>query len=173
MLNAVIRALSMIILGVLLVSEKDTLTLALVECLGVAIIVPGLFSLISQLRRWREKDKIYFWFSVLSSLVCVVIGFWLLFAPGNFIMEMILLLGLLLIALGIYQFYMFWYASRYISVPPLLYLLPALLVVAGIFVLTRPEMSVSLVLLVVGVGLIIGGAVELLRIKYKREQDSV
>lgn len=170
MLNVIVRALSMIILGVLLISEQEVLTLTIVQCFGVAVIVPGLFSLISLVKRWGEKDKVYFWLSVISASVCIILGCWLFFAPGSFIIEVVLLLGLLLIALGVYQFYMFWCASRYITISALLYLPPVLLIVAGIFIIITPAMSVSLVMLVVGISLIVAGIVELLRMKFNKDK---
>lgn len=164
MLNVIIRSAVTILIGLLLVFQRDAIIPVLVQCVGAAFIVPGIIALASFIVDCRKSDrsKSLSLLVPVTSIGSIVLGLWLLFSPLFFVELIMLLLGALLIMIGLYQTVMLFMSKKHCTVSPVFFFMPVLLILLGVFVILKPFGAASLPFLLVGIGAIIGGVSDLL-----------
>lgn len=91
----------------------------------------------------------------------VALGAWLLLSPAFFLTLLMVLLGLLLLFVGFYQLVTLLMARRGVRVPLPMYVVPLLLLVAGVIVIANPFEAAGVPFLIVGVAAILSGVSEL------------
>lgn len=164
MLNVIIRSIATILIGILLIMQRQTVMPIIVQCLGVAFILPALFVLLSHLlnkNRALQSGKVFV-MTLLTSLGCMTFGLWLLLSPSFFVEVLMTLLGLLLSAFAIYQMGQLFLARRYCQVSFIMFILPAVLLLTGVVVLVKPFGAASLPFLLVGIGAVVSGISDLI-----------
>ena len=159
MVNVVVRSLSVIVLGVLMVVLREQFLPVIIQFIGAAFVVSGviaLFNLYVIAKRGMSR--------VLDTVVLgaagsagVILGAWLLLSPGFFLSLVMTILGVLLLLSGIYQLALLLGAHRRVGVSGYLYIVPVALVVAGVFVIVNPFGAAGLPFLLVGVGAVFAG----------------
>ena len=103
MLNVIVRSVATIIIGVLLVMHREAILPIIVQCVGAAFILPGLFALVSYLLNNR-KETVQKWqpaVVMLTSVGSIVFGLWLLLSPSFFVGVLMMLLGVLITLHGL------------------------------------------------------------------------
>ena len=167
MLNIIVRSIATILIGVLLVMQRESIMPIIVQCIGVAFVLPGVFALLSNLFFSKEKaqgkNRSVI---ILTSMGSIIFGLWLIIMPSFFVEILMLLLGSLLALFGIYQIAALLAARKFSKAPIYMYIMPMLLVIVGCAVLFKPFDAASLPFLLVGIGAIIGGLSDLINSIY-------
>ncbi len=176
MLNVIVRSVATIIIGVLLVMQREVILPIIVQCIGAAFILPGLFALVSSLLN-KKKATMQKWqptVMMLTSVGSIVFGLWLLLSPSFFVEILMMLLGVLITLHGLYQMMTLILARKYSSVPFVMFIMPLTLIIVGLAVLVNPFDAASVPFVLLGVGAVIGGISDLvnsLYIMYRRRKQ--
>lgn len=158
MLHVVIRSLLTMSIGVLLIIYRDAVMPFIVQCLGVAFMIPSLFALIVSIFGNSRQHGAKSWITIVTSLGSMAFGLWLLLSPTFFIAIIMNLLGVLVVIIGLYQFFILFSSRNSIgNIPVYLYLMPFVLVVLGLFVIANPFGAIAIPFLLLGIGAVLGG----------------
>lgn len=174
---AALSSICALIIGVLLVVWPDVAISYLVISIGVLFLLPGLFGLFTYLSyaRKREEAGVHVGFPVLA-LGSTLFGFWLMITPTFFVNILMYVLGVLLVLGGLSQIMNFMSLRKFSHVPVGVFVIPVLLLSAGIVVLFNPFEVATIPFMILGISGIIYGATDLIRIieyrKKKMSQDA-
>ncbi|MDO4930440.1 MAG: DUF308 domain-containing protein [Bacteroidales bacterium] len=159
--NIVARALCVLALGILLIVFSESITLWMVMLCGVVFIIPGLVSIVSYFRRDPEGDRVMLYPVVGAG--SILFGLVLLIWPALFVEAMMYILSVILILVAASQFYTLWNIHRGVKVHFAYYLVPALELAAGLYILLGKDTLTiaSLPIILLGCGFIIYAALEL------------
>lgn len=164
-----LRSIVALVLGVLLVLWPATAMEYLVITIGVLFFVPGLIALIGY---FMQKQGGMFPIVGVGSLL---FGLWLMIMPTFFVNTLMYVLGFFLLLGGIQQIASLIAARKYGNVPFGLFVVPVLILIAGIIVLSmyNPSQMVSWIFILLGISSIVYGLSDLLnsfRLARKRAQ---
>ena len=162
---ATMSSICALITGVLLVVWPDVAINYLVITIGVLFMLPGLISLVSYMStaRKREKAGIRVSFPIIA-LGSTLFGFWLMIMPSFFISILMYVLGVLLAFGGLVQIMNFMSLRAYSHVPAGVFIIPVLILTAGIVVLFNPFEVATIPFIILGVSAIVYGLTDLIRI---------
>lgn len=175
---AAMSSICALIIGVLLVVWPDVAISYLVITIGVLFLLPGLFGLFSYMSvAGKQKDAgIHVGFPVIA-LGSALFGFWLMINPTFFVNILMYVLGVLLVLGGMSQIMNFMTMRTYSHVPIGVFIIPVLILLAGIVVLFNPFEAATIPFIILGVSGIIYGATDLIRLleyrKRIRENEEV
>lgn len=156
----VIRSIFALVLGVLLVVWPEVAINYLVITIGVLFLIPGLVTLIGYFSRNRKADEETRIFPV-AGVGSLLFGFWLMIMPSFFVNILMYILGFILVLGGIQQIASLVSAKKRTYVPVGFYVIPVLLLVAGIVVLVNPFSVASAAFMMLGICSIVYGLSEL------------
>lgn len=94
------RSIAALVLGVFLIINPGVSMNMLVQLIGAFVLFTGLVTLIVA---YRQPHNLLLSFGGISAIVCIVFGAVLLCFPGKFANMVIVLFGLLLLIVGIFQ----------------------------------------------------------------------
>lgn len=158
MLSVVLRSLSSVAVGLLLIVYKDAVMPFIVQLIGVAFMLPGLVSIGVRLFAARDGGMPLLSIGLITSLGSVAFGAWLLFAPAFFVAMLMSMLGVALLLAGAYQIVALVRLRRYGVRPSLYYyIVPCFIVLLGIFILLNPSGTAALSFWLIGVGAALAG----------------
>lgn len=161
--GVIVRGVASIAIGVLLVAMRESFMPFLVQCVGVAFMLPGLFVLAALLYGlFKHNVKAPSPMVLLSGVGSVLFGLWLLLNPYFFVAIFMYILGTLLLLLGIWQTLAVLSTRRKVMLPLYMIIVPLLLVVVGVVVIVKPFGIASLPFLLLGIAAIIGGISDIL-----------
>lgn len=160
------RSISALVIGVLLVAWPEAAILYLVITLGALFMVPGLFSVFGWLFRSRETG---FGFP-LAGLGSLLFGLWLMVMPAFFVGILMYVLGALLVLAGMNQVANLSAARRWTRVPLGYYVVPVLVLLAGLVVLFNPFTAATVPFVVLGVSSMVYGVSDLVSALRFRER---
>ena len=162
---ATMSSVCALIIGVLLVVWPDVAINYLVITIGVLFMLPGLISLVSYMStaRKREEAGIRVGFPIIA-LGSTLFGFWLMIMPSFFINILMYVLGVLLVFGGLVQIMNFMSLRAYSHVPMGVFVIPVLILTAGIVVLFNPFEMATIPFIILGVSAIVYGLTDLIRI---------
>ncbi len=169
---AIMRSICALVIGVLLVAWPEAAILYLVITVGVLFLVPGLFAVFGYLLRGREASGMSFPIAGLGSLL---FGLWLMIMPAFFVGILMYVLGAVLVLAGVSQIVNLSAARAWTPVPFGYYVVPVLVLVAGIVVLFNPFEVATVPFLVLGVSSIVyalSDLVNLLRFRPRKPAES-
>lgn len=178
MLNVIVRSVATILVGILLIMQREAVLPIIVQCVGAAFILPGLFALVSFLLRKNNDTAQQKWqptVTMLTSIGSIVFGLWLLLTPEFFVGTFMMLLGIMVSLLGLYQITILILARKYSAVPFIMFIMPIALLVVGLAVLVNPFDAATIPFLLLGIGAVVGGVSDLvssLFIIYRRRRTS-
>lgn len=161
----IVKAFCATLAGCFLVTHPYDTTKLLVMLAGLIFFVYGSVSVVKALSRSggaAEGGKAEKPFPV-SGIGSGILGLLLMLAPAVFISGTMYILGILLVAGGVWQIAEFRSAAKIAPVSLWLYVSPALAAAAGVFVLFNPAASASLPFLILGAGGIVYGISEMLK----------
>lgn len=174
---AAMSSICALIIGILLVVWPDVAINYLVISIGVLFLLPGLFGLFSYMSvaRKREEAGIHMGFPVIA-LGSALFGFWLMITPSFFVSILMYVLGVLLVLGGLSQIMNFMSLRNYAHVPLGVFIIPVLILSAGILVLFNPFEAATIPFMILGIASIVYGATDLIRLleyrKRIKEQES-
>ena len=154
------RCISAIAIGVLLMVWPEAAILYLVIAIGAMFFLPSLFSLVGYFMKGRQLGM-YF---PIVSLGSLLFGLWLMISPAFFVWILMYVLGAVLVFAGISQIANLLAARSYTEVPFGYYVMPVLILLAGIVVLANPFAAVTIPFIILGVSSTVYGITELINI---------
>lgn len=162
---AVLSSICALIIGVLLVVWPDVAINYLVISIGVLFLLPGLFGLFTYLSYARKQEEagIHVGFPVIA-LGSALFGFWLMITPSFFVNILMYVLGALLVMGGLSQIMNLASLRTYSSVPMGVFVIPVLILVAGIVVLFNPFEAATVPFMILGIAGIVYGLTDLIRV---------
>ncbi|NDW13441.1 DUF308 domain-containing protein [Bacteroides sp. 214] len=156
--SSLIRIICALVVGLVLVIWPGMAADYLVITVGVLFIVPGVFSLIGFFAKSKNDTPRYFPVAGLGSLL---LGLWLIMAPGFFINILMYILGFVLLLGGLQQMIGLFSARKWTSVSAGFYITPVLILLAGLFILLSPRDSQETIFIIAGISVLVYALSEL------------
>ena len=163
MLNLLIRSLSTLVIGILLLMFREQALPFIVMCVGVCFILPALFILaltfVPSLKRFGASKTN----AVVMPTIAVgslLLGLWMFFSPGFFVAILMFVLGGAMTFMGIMQMVSLFMAR--VSLSPLLFIMPAIISVSGITILLYPFETASVPFVILGIAAIVSAVSDLI-----------
>lgn len=168
--NTLARALCVLLIGILLIVYAGQITTWIVMASGLLFIIPGLVSLIGFFRHDNDGRRLMLYPLLFTG--CILFGLVLIIWPMLFLKAIVYILSALLLVAASTQFYTLWSLHHGgVRVHAALYAIPALELIAGLYVmLTNNKAEIaSLPVIFTGIGFIIYALIELWTIYLVRQ----
>ena len=166
----IMRCVSAIAIGLLLMVWPEAAIIYLVIAIGAMFFLPSLFSLVGYFMKGRQLGM---YFPIIS-LGSLLFGLWLMVSPAFFVGILMYVLGVVLVFAGISQIANLLNARSHTVVPLGYYIMPVLILLAGIVVLANPFAAASVPFIILGVSSAIYGITELINIyKFRKKEEKV
>lgn len=157
---SLIRTLCALVIGLVLVLWPDAAANYIVITIGVLFLIPGLITIIGYFgAKPREGQSRRFPIEGVGSLL---FGLWLVAMPDFFADVLMFLLGFILMLGGVQQIASLSMARRWMRVPAGYYVVPVLILLAGLISLFNPTGARNTVFIIIGVSSLIYAGSELL-----------
>ena len=169
---SVVRGICAVLMGVLLVTWPEAAIVYLVIAIGAMFFVPSLFSLVAYFMKGRQEGAMF----PIISLGSLLFGLWLMISPAFFVGILMYVLGAVLVFAGISQIMQLVNARVWTQVAAGYYIMPVLILLAGLVVLLNPFAAAAIPFIILGVSSIIYGItdiINLLRFHKKEEKKEV
>lgn len=163
---SVIRCICALVLGILLVVWPEAAIIYLVIAVGVLFLVPGLLSVFGYLSRGRQQGMPF----PVAGLGSLLFGLWLMIMPAFFVGILMYVLGAVLVLAGVSQVVNLSAARSWTVVPGGFFVVPVLVLLAGIVVLFNPFTAAAVPFIVLGVSSIVYGLSDLVNIVRFRQK---
>lgn len=154
------RALAALIIGVLLVMYPNEIGNYFIIIIGIVFLVPSIISLISHFFV-NNKEGISRRFPI-EAIGSLLFGLWLMITPGFFADLLTYLLGFILIMGGVQQIASLLAARKWSEVSGGFFVMPVLILLAGLFALLNPGGIRSTAFIIIGVAAIVYAMTDLL-----------
>lgn len=168
--NSILRSACSLVIGVLLVVWPETAMIYLVITIGVLFLIPGLISLLGYFAHRTGEAKQMFPIAALGS---ALFGLWLMIMPGFFVSILMYILGAFLVLAGIQLITSLLSARRNSVVPAGFFVIPVLVLLAGILVLLNPFATASIPFIILGVSCIFYSLSDLISYYKFRKQNRI
>lgn len=156
------RALCVLVLGILLIVFSEEITTWIVMVSGVVFIIPGVVAIVSYFRQDPESRQVMMYPIVGAG--SILFGLVQLLWPTLFLAAIVYILSALLLVVSATQFYTLWNIHRSgCRVHPAYYVLPALELVATLYVILfrKAEEVAGLPIILIGSGFVFYACLEL------------
>lgn len=157
--NGPIRALTAVAIGVVMVMSKTNALELAVRVIAAFLFASGLVSLIVG---YKNRSNGTMGLMGFNAVVDLLLGAILFLFPGIAAGLLIYLIAFVLICFGLFQIISLVSATRVLRVGVLAFVLPVLVLMAGAFLMAKPDFVGETIGIIAGVALIIYGASELL-----------
>lgn len=148
--NSLVMAIVAGIVGVLLIifEDRGDLLSWIVVILGIMFMLPGLYTLVSQLLSKGQRSTS----DMITAIGCVGLGLCMCIVPGVFVSVTIYILALSLIIGGVMQMV----SVAEFKLPLGFYIVPALVAITGVVMfILGAEKDASIIVLVAGIAMVI------------------
>ncbi len=167
---SVIRGICAIIMGVLLVAWPEAAIVYLVIAIGAMFLVPSLFSLVGYFVKGRQMGMMF----PIISLGSLLFGLWLMVSPAFFVGILMYVLGAVLVFAGISQIVQLVNARGWTQVPVGYYIMPILILLAGLIVLLNPFAAAAIPFIILGVSSIVYGVTDIINlIRFHKKEEKI
>ena len=157
---SLVRAIFALIIGLVLVIWPGVAADYLVITIGLLFITPGLIGVIGYFAGAKQaKSGKRFPIEAIGS---ILFGLCLVIIPGFFINILMYILGFILLLGGIQQIYTLVISRKWTTVPLGFYVMPVLILLAGLFIVFSPRDSQQTIFIIIGITSIIYAITELL-----------
>ena len=157
--SGLLRALTAIAVGVVMVASKTNALELAVQIIAAFLLASGLVSL---LVGYKNRQNGTMGLMGFNGGVDIVLGIILFLFPGFVAGFMIFIIGILLLGFGLFQLIALVSANRVMKVGGESFILPAVVFLAGFFLVMRPSFVGEAMGVIAGAALIIYGVSELL-----------
>lgn len=154
-----IRAICALIIGLILVLVPNVAVNYIIITIGILFLIPGVISTIGYFTRKREPGITYRF--PLEGVGSLLFGLWLIISPTFFANVLMYLLGFILIVGGVQQILSLIVARRWTAVSWYFYIVPLLILIAGIVVIFDPTSSRETILMIIGIACLVYAVSEL------------
>ena len=153
----VMRSFATVLVGVLLVLMKGSAIHLIVRIIGVAFLVPALVSAFGIMMEKRKGFTVREILVLVADVSCVLLGVWLLVAPGMFVDLLVVLLALALFCFSVYQLYRLYLVKMLVGGGWRYAVAPLVLVVVSVVALALPDRTASFITVLIGLSAIVSG----------------
>lgn len=153
-----LRVICALVIGLVLVMFPDQASDYFVITIGVIFLVPSLISIISYFAQNAEMRRRF----PIEGVGSLLFGLWLIIMPGFFADLLTFVLGFILVMAGVQQIASLTAARRWMAVPAGFYVVPALILVAGLIALFNPTGVRSTAFIIIGISSLVYAASDLL-----------
>ena len=166
--HSLLRAISSILIGLLLVVWPETAIVYLVIAIGVLFFIPGLISVISYV---TKGQKIGMPFPIVS-IGSLLFGLWLMVSPAFFVGILMYVLGIILVFAGISQIINLVNIRNWAQVGIGYFVVPILILLAGMIVLLNPFAVASIPFIILGISCMVYGISDIFnRIVFRQKKE--
>lgn len=153
-----LRAICALVIGLVLVMFPDQAGDYFVITIGVIFLVPLLVSIIGYFAQSTEMRSRF----PIEGVGSLLFGLWLIIMPGFFADLLTFVLGFILVMGGVQQIASLSAARRWMPVPGGFYVVPVLILLAGLVALFNPTGVRSTAFIIIGISSLVYAASELL-----------
>lgn len=153
-----LRAICALVIGLVLVMFPDQAGDYFVITIGVISLVPSLISIIGYFAQSTEMRSRF----PIEGVGSLLFGLWLIIMPGFFADLLTFVLGFILVMGGVQQIASLSAARRWMPVPGGFYVVPVLILLAGLVALFNPTGVRSTAFIIIGISSLVYAASELL-----------
>lgn len=165
---SIMRCVSAIAIGILLMVWPETAIIYLVIAIGAMFFLPSLFTIVGYFMKGRQLGM-YF---PIVSLGSLLFGLWLMVSPAFFVGILMYVLGAVLVFAGISQIAGLLGARSHAAVPFGYYVMPVLILLAGLVVLVNPFAAATVPFIILGISSTAYGISELIHVyKFRRKEE--
>ena len=165
-----LRAICALVIGLVLVMFPDQAGDYFVITIGVIFLVPSLVSIIGYFAQSTEMRSRF----PVEGVGSLLFGLWLIIMPGFFADLLTFVLGFILVMGGVQQIASLSMARRWMPVPGAFYLIPSLILIAGIIALFNPTGARNTAFIIIGVSSLVYSLTELINwFKFTRLRPKV
>lgn len=157
--SSMIRGFVSLFLGLILIIWPDAVSRSIVYVIGGALLVAGIVSFAISMK--RQKDGRYNTFVSVNGAVDLVFGLLLVLFPDFFLGILMYLFAAVIIVLGAGQIMNLRYTSKIAKVPFWMYILPVLVLIAGVVIIFNPFGVLSSIFVFSGVVLAVYALAEI------------
>ena len=162
-----VRAVCALVIGLVLVMFPDQASNYFVITIGAVFLVPSLISLIGYLTQGREAHSRF----PIEGIGSLLFGLWLIIMPGFFANLLTFVLGFILVMGGVQQLATLAAARRWAAVPVGYYVVPSLILLAGLLALFNPMGVQRTAFLIIGITALVYAVSELVNwLKFTRRR---
>ena len=167
---SIMRCVSAIAIGILLMVWPETAIVYLVIAIGAMFFLPSLFTLVGYFVKGRQLGM---YFPIIS-LGSLLFGLWLMVSPAFFVGILMYVLGVVLVFAGISQIAGLLGARSHASVSFGYYVMPIFILFAGLVVLVNPFAAATIPFIILGISSTAYGISELINIyKFRRKEEKL
>lgn len=164
---SLLRAVSALVVGLVLVFFPDKAAEYLVFTVGVLFLIPSLISIIGYFAQGAELRGRF----PIEGVGSLLLALWLIIVPEFFADLLTYILGFILLMGGVQQLSSLLAARRWAAVPMGFYVVPVLILAAGLISLFNPIGVRSTVFMVIGITGLVYAASELVNwFKFSRRR---
>lgn len=171
--SSVFRAICAIIIGALLIMYPDNTVTGITIAIGVLFFVSGLISVLTYFyaRHHVSEYKIY---DAEGQLVAgqqptfplvgigsIILGLILALTPTTFVSALMYIIGIMLILGALNQYIALIAGRRYGHISPWFWVMPTLILLAGLYVMLKPIAPLKMAMLILGWTMLVYGVAEL------------
>lgn len=153
-----LRAICALVIGLVLVMFPDQAGDYFVITIGVIFLVPSLINIIGYFAQSTEMRSRF----PIEGVGSLLFGLWLIIMPGFFADLLTFVLGFILVMGGVQQIASLSAARRWMPVPGGFYVVPVLILLAGLVALFNPTGVRSTAFIIIGISSLVYAASELL-----------
>ena len=157
--NGPIRALTALAIGIVMVMSRTNALELVVRIIAAFLFASGL---VSMLVGYRNRARGTMGLMGFNAIVDMILGAVLFLYPGIAAGFLIYLIAFVLIAFGLFQIISLISASSVMRVGLLSFILPGIVLAAGLFLMAKPDFVGEAIGVIAGVALVIYGLSELL-----------
>lgn len=169
--NAILRSVFAIVLGLVLILWPEATINYLVIIIGVLFIIPGLITTIAYFTRDKQAQATSMF--PIEGAGSFLFGLWLVIMPTFFVNILMYVLGGLLVLAGIQQIISLISARKWAKVSLWFYLIPTLILTAGIVILSNPFSIAANTFIFMGAVILVYGITDLLNsYKFKKKVNN-
>lgn len=169
---SLLRAICAFVIGLVLVLWPDTAVNYLVITIGVLFLIPGIISIIGYFAT-KSEDGIPKRFPI-EGVGSLLFGLWLVVMPGFFTDILMFILGFILVLGGVQQIASLVTARRWMRVPMAFYIVPTLILIAGLVALFNPTGAINTAFMIIGVSSLVYAISELVNwFKFSRRRPKM
>lgn len=167
---SLLRAVCALVIGLLLVMFPEQVGDYFVITIGVVFLVPSLISIIGYFAQSAEARRRF----PIEGIGSLLFGLWLIVMPDFFADLLTFVLGFILVMGGVQQIASLLAARRWMQVPGVFYIVPVLILVAGLVALFNPTGVRSTAFIIIGASSLIYAASELINwFKFTRRRPKM
>ena len=153
-----LRAICALVIGLVLVMFPDQAGDYFVITIGVIFLVPSLISIIGYYAQAAEVRRRF----PVEGVGSLLFGLWLIIMPGFFADLLTFVLGFILVMGGVQQIASLSAARRWTPVPGGFYVVPVLILLAGLIALFNPTGVRSTAFIIIGITSLVYAVSELI-----------